>query len=1651
MKNTSAVQRRAAQGKGKSRLLRLALTCLLAGMGGNALAAWTPTTAGGSAGAIGNYSAGWYEDGASGYTLTPENATTANLKVSTMLAGPGLTGIDRIVANANTGVITATGMGVAGTGSSFIWAKGASSAAAVPTTTNSAGTTVVSSSFTSYVYSPLTVNTSTPARISGLQYEAAFIASSQTYTQASTAKMMEAIYDPTGVICSTPGQACTLPIMNSVGVYATATPGTYSNVGMLNTPALFAGVNYELRFYVYGAGTTGTANGNVMFDNPEVYSQVGTESISLTKVANPTTYTQIGDSISYTYTIKNTGDAPLLGTALGSITAAAITQESKIPLGKITCTPPPNGVLLPQGTMTCTAPYAITLADLQAGKVVNTATATAYDAGGRTALTATANATVNGPTALLDKTWVNGKSGDTVTLAISGSSTGNNVGGSNTVGGSSNTLATAKGGGTVTLTETFTTGNIANYNAPTVACTNLSTSATVTTSAVTVNGSSATANYTQPATGVTSCVFTNTRKSATLQLGKSWTNSKSGDVASIGATTSNGLSSNTAAFTATAPTAANSGSAVTVYAGDTLTLPAETMTTGSLSNYTTGLSCTVAGTPASSTPSTTNGQNSNTLLISGTDATKAIVCTYANSGLPDLTITKTHSGTWRQGDTGKTYTLTATNSGAGSTSGTVSVTDTLPTGLSATAISGTGWTCVLSTLTCTRSDTLAAGSSYPAITVTVNVAANAPASVTNTASVSGGGQTNTANDTASDPTTISPPLPTVSKSYSPTSIPADSTTTSTLTIMLGNAGSAAQTLSSALTDNVGAGLVITSVTGGTCTASSTSFSGTTVTYASGASIPAGGCTILVTVKSGTSGSYPNTIPAGALSTNAGSNAAASNTATLTVTPAADLSITKTGPASAVSGNQITYLLTLGNAGPNAANGATFTDSVPGNLTGLSAICVNASGGVGNCTASVSGSTVTGSVGTFPSGGSVQIQVTGTVPAGATGSLSNQASVTAPGGVTEINTANNTSATVTTTLSQNVNLTVSKTDGQSNVIKGQQVTYTIVVSNGGPSNTTASFADTTFNGVSLSNWTCTAASGGATCPTGLPASGGYSGSLGLPAGSSVTFQVTGTVTATSGSISNTATVSPPGGVTNTAPASSTSTTDTDTVIAAPVAQNDTASTPAGTPVNKAVLSNDSGSGLVPSSVVFVNPPSGSTLSSDSKTLTVPGQGSYTVQTDGSVTFTPATNYAGTATPVTYRVTDSYGQTATATLTETVTATPPVPADVLNPALSNTAAATTISGLSASDSNAGGSIVSYIIATLPSAASGVLYYADGSTPVKSGDVLTPAQAASLKFDPAAGFVGSATFDYTATDNYGLTSTTNKNSDATVTAGAATFTIPVQAPQLPSLSVTKTVDSKYLRVTPNPAKDTSLTISPTQLTYTLTVQNTGNAAATNVQVTDTLPAGLTYASASGTPALVGTNPAVAGQKLTFTVASLSAGNTQTITVVTNAALAANTNQTQLSNTVTALADGISAVTSAPALTDVIYPKLQKTGQNITRGTAASLSSADGVPGDVLEYCLAYNNYGSVALPSYSITDQVPGNTKANVDAYGAGKGIQLTRKTTATTTTNQLTSAADADGGTLTGTGGGAFGEGTLNVDLGDVAAGESGSACFRVAIR
>ena len=134
----------------------------------------------------------------------------------------------------------------------------------------------------------------------------------------------------------------------------------------------------------------------------------------------------------------------------------------------------------------------------------------------------------------------------------------------------------------------------------------------------------------------------------------------------------------------------------------------------------------------------------------------------SGANIPDLTVVSSHIGNFAQGQNGAQYSITVTNSGTGPTIGTVRAVDGLPIGLTATGITGTGWNCTLAVLTCTRSDALAAGSSYPVITLTVNVAGNETSPVDNVVVVAGGSETNIANDNAIDTTIVTSQLVTPS-------------------------------------------------------------------------------------------------------------------------------------------------------------------------------------------------------------------------------------------------------------------------------------------------------------------------------------------------------------------------------------------------------------------------------------------------------------------------------------------------------------------------------------------------------------------------------------------------------------------------------------------------------------------------------------------------------------------------------------------------------------------------------------------------------------------------------------------------------------------------------------------------------------------------
>ncbi len=134
----------------------------------------------------------------------------------------------------------------------------------------------------------------------------------------------------------------------------------------------------------YTNSVTGTVGTTTVGPATATLTLGGTPGISLTKTANPTNYNAVGQVITYTFAITNSGNVPLAGPF----------SVSDNKLGTLTnCASGPLAV--GASTNTCTATHTITQADLDTGSIVNTATATTTY-GGNTVTSNQAQATVTG-------------------------------------------------------------------------------------------------------------------------------------------------------------------------------------------------------------------------------------------------------------------------------------------------------------------------------------------------------------------------------------------------------------------------------------------------------------------------------------------------------------------------------------------------------------------------------------------------------------------------------------------------------------------------------------------------------------------------------------------------------------------------------------------------------------------------------------------------------------------------------------------------------------------------------------------------------------------------------------------------------------------------------------------------------------------------------------------------------------------------------------------------------------------------------------------------------------------------------------------------------------------------------------------------------
>jgi uncharacterized repeat protein (TIGR01451 family) len=239
---------------------------------------------------------------------------------------------------------------------------------------------------------------------------------------------------------------------------------------------------------------------------------------------------------------------------------------------------------------------------------------------------------------------------------------------------------------------------------------------------------------------------------------------------------------------------------------------------------------------------------------------------------------------------------------------------------------------------------------------------------------------------------------------------------------------------------------------------------------------------------------------------------------------ADLTVTvDDGQTTAVPGETVSYTITASNPGPTPVTGALVSDVLPAALVSATWTCAGAGGGV--CTPSGSGD-IADTV-DLPLGASVTYSLTATIDPDATGLLSNTATVSVPAGFIDTEPADNT-ATDTDDLTPTADLAITKDDGQTTAVPGEQVTYTIVVSNAsGPSTMAGSPVSDVFPAELIGvTWTCTG-SGGGVCasPSGA---GTIDETADLPPGASVTYTATGTIDpAATGALVNAALVLPPG--------------------------------------------------------------------------------------------------------------------------------------------------------------------------------------------------------------------------------------------------------------------------------------------------------------------------------------------------------------------------------------------------------------------------------------------------------------------------------------------------------------------------------------------
>ncbi len=413
-----------------------------------------------------------------------------------------------------------------------------------------------------------------------------------------------------------------------------------------------------------------------------------------------------------------------------------------------------------------------------------------------------------------------------------------------------------------------------------------------------------------------------------------------------------------------------------------------------------------------------------------------------------------------------------------------------------------------------------------------------------------------------------------------------------------------------------------------------------------------------------------------------------------VTPIANLAVGKTGPASVLAADNLTYTISVTNFGPSSASSVVVTDTLPLGVTFDSASANGTS----------SSGIVSWDLGTLASGQVSNLTVTVVAPV--SGTLTNVASVSSP--TQDTNIVDNVTPPVVTDVTPVADVRVSKA-GPAGILFGTNFNYLISVTNFGPS--TASSLSVTDN-----------LPAGLVFVSALPATttNGLGqviwNSLGdLPAGTGMNLALTVISTAR-------------GTVTNIASGGSPTLDPTPTNnVTPPVVTVVTNYPPLANPDNDAMTENTTNT-FSPLFNDLVNTPGGS--------LTIigvsPTNGTATIS-GPNVTFTPTLNFIGVAT-IGYTITDNVGGTNSTVITVLVTNVPPV----ANPDVYSIA------------ENSGTNILSPLVNDLVRTPGGSLTIISVSPTNGAASI----SGTNVLFVPDTNFLGVATIGYEIIDNVGGT---------------------------------------------------------------------------------------------------------------------------------------------------------------------------------------------------------------------------------------------------------------------------------------------------------